>query len=114
MKQIQQITDYPLQKQTISLPDGTTFQITLYFVTRQQGWFVKELSYGSFVLNNIRVVCTPNMLHQFKNQLPFGIACFTDDNREPMLQQDFSSGSAKLFLLTKAEVEFYEDYLSGS
>lgn len=114
MQKIQQITDYPLLKQTISLPDGTTFQITLYYVTRQNGWFIRELSYGNFVLRNIRVVSSPNILHQWKNQLPFGIACFTVDNREPMFQEDFLSSASEMFLLTKDEVEAYGDYLSGT
>jgi len=113
MKQIQQITDYANQKQTISLPDGTTFQLTLYYVTRQNGWFIKELSYGDFILKNVRVVSSPNLLYQNRNQIPFGIACFTENNREPMFQEDFLSGASQLFLLTSDEVKAYGDYLSG-
>jgi hypothetical protein len=110
---IQQITSDPLQKQTLILPDGTSLSLTINFVPMQYGWFITSLVYGSFVLNGLRITNSPNMLHQFKNQIPFGLACFSSENREPTQQQDFSSGASNLYILSAAEVAQYAGLLQS-
>ena len=112
MNQIQQVNSYPNQTQTVVLPDGTSFNITLYYVDLQQGWFISNLTYGAFVLSGWRVFASPNMLHQFRNQIPFGLACYMTEPREPMLQTDFTNNIAQLFLLSMAEVEQFTAFLT--
>lgn len=104
---VQQITDDSYQTQQLILPDGTDLQLTIRFVPMQYGWFITELSYPTtgFVLNGLRITNYPNMLQQWKNILPFGLGCFSTDDREPSQQQDFSSGASKLYILTSDEVE---------
>ena len=111
---IQTITNDPQQKQTWVLQDGTAIAVQLEFKPMQFGWFINSLTYGNFSLNGYRVVNSPNMLYQFKNQIPFGLACFTTGNREPNQQQDFSSGNSVLYILSAAEVDQYTEFLSGS
>lgn len=113
MFRIEKITTDPLQTQSLQLPDGTKINLTLYFVPMQYGWFIKELKYGDFVLNNLRITNGANILRQYKNQIPFGLGCVSDNDREPSQQQDFSSEASKLYILDAADVELYEDYLSG-
>lgn len=113
MQIIQQVTSDYLQQQNISLPDGTTFFMELRFVPMQSGWFFNTIVYESFVLNGYRVCNSPNMLHQFKNQIPFGIACLSNEEREPSLQEDFSSGNSVLYLLNEEEVAQYTEFLVG-
>lgn len=113
MKLIQQITSDPLQQQSLILDDGTAVKIQLYFRPMQFGWFINELSYGDFLLQGLRITNNPNMLHQWRNKLPFGLACYTTGNREPTQQEDFSSATAKLYLLTAEEVEAYTEYLEN-
>ncbi len=113
MLRIQRVTDAPLQAQTLVLEDGTAFSITLYYRPIQRGWFVNELIYGSFTLYGLRIVNSPNMLQQWRNKLPFGLACFTDGNREPTLIQDFQSEAAKLYVLTSDEVAEFAEYLTS-
>lgn len=113
MNIIQQITSAPFQQQVLILPDGTSMSMTLYFMPMQQGWFITNLTYKDFVINGLRITVSPNMLNQFRNQIPFGLACFSVDNREPSLQQDFSSGNASLYILTSDEVSEYARLLSG-
>lgn len=113
MYRIQQITSDALQKQTLVLPDGTTLELTIYFVQMQYGWFITNLAYGNFVLNNLRITNSPNMLHQFRNKIPFGLACFSTNDREPSQQEDFSSNASILYILSADEVAQYGDYLSG-
>lgn len=109
---IQRVTANPLQAQTLILEDGSAVYFELYFRPLQQGWFFNTIIHRDFVLNGVRVVNSPNILHQFKNQIPFGIGCFSIANREPSLQQDFLSGASKLYILTESEVEAYSEFLA--
>jgi len=102
---IQQITSYPYQTQTLILPNGNSLTLTIRFAPMQYGWFITNLTYFDFVLNGMRICNSPNMLYQFKNNLPFGLACYSTQNREPSLQQDFSSGASSLYILNADEVE---------
>lgn len=112
MNKINQVTNDTRQRQTVPLDDGSTFEIAIYFMPMQYGWFIEELIYGDFKITCMRIVNSPNILHQFKNQLPFGLACISNEDREPALQDDFSSGASSLFVLSSTEVKEYEDYLS--
>jgi len=110
---IQQVTSDTLQKQTIVLEDGSSFTITLYFMPLQYGWFIQELVYGDFILRGVRVSNSPNILRQWKNKIPFGLACISKGKREPYFIDDFSSANSSLYVLTESEVQAYEDYLSA-
>lgn len=108
---IQQVTAYPLQSQNLTLPDGTLVSFTLYFVPMQYGWFITNLTYGSFILNGLRVSNSPNMLLQYQNQIPFGIACYSQNNREPSQQEDFATGASQLYLLDQEDCQEFFNYL---
>lgn len=111
MLKIQQVTSDARQTQNLILPDGSLLGFSLYFSLQQAGWFA-SLTYGDFVLNGMRVVVSPNMLRQYQNLLPFGLACFsTTQKREPTQQQDFSSGAFELAVLTDEETVAFEQYL---
>lgn len=79
------------------------------------GWFFTSLNWNNsqWVENGRRVVTHPNMLRQYQNIIPFGLACLTVNNREPTQIQDFASGASGLYLLSSAEVEEFEDLLSA-
>ena len=111
MNLIGQVTANPLQKQTLVLDDGSSFTMTIYFVPLQNGWFITELTYNTFILRGLRITNSVNMLNQWRNIIPFGLACISTANREPSLQQDFSSGASQLFILSKAETDEYAEYL---
>lgn len=113
MFQVQNISGDAKQKQTLVLPDGTTISFTISYVPLQLGWFILNLTYRGFVLNGLRITNSPNMLYQFRNQIPFGLACFSPSQREPYLQEDFVSGASLLYVLTEEEVNEYAEYLSG-
>lgn len=113
MLRVNGITDSPKQKSAIILADGTTITLILEYKPLQIGWFITQMIYEGFEINNVRVVTSPNMLHQFKNQIPFGIGVFVQDNQEPTLQSDFSGSRAQLFVLSREEVIQYGEFLSG-
>lgn len=110
---IQQVTSDSLQQQTFVLPDGSSVLMQFYFVPMQYSWFITELVYQDFILNGLRIVVSPNMLLQYRNQIPFGLACYTTLNREPSLQQDFSSGAFQLYFLDSTEVQTVTQLLTG-
>jgi hypothetical protein len=117
MYQIQQVTNAPLQKQTLVLPDGTFLSMSTYFRPMQFGWFIKELSYAltsrDFILRELRICNSPNMLHQWRNILPFGLGCFSSQDREPTQQDDFISGANTLYILTAEEVAEFAGLLQN-
>lgn len=110
---IQQITDDPFQQQTLILPDGSSLSLTISFIPMQYGWFITSLAYQTFVLQGLRICNSPNMLYQFQNQIPFGLACFSTQNREPSQQEDFSSGASLLYILSAAEVAEYTELIQN-
>lgn len=113
MLQIQGITDYPNQKRQLVLPDGTSMIMTMYFVPQQYGWFIRSLTYGNFTLQGLRITNQPNMLRQWRELIPFGLACFSKADREPSQAQDFQTGDSNLYLLTSDEVAQYEALLDA-
>lgn len=109
------ITDAPLQTLNLVLPNGNTASMTLYFVPMQLSWVMTNLTYGTFVLNGYKIVNSPNLLLQFQNIIPFGMACFSTNNRDPQLQEDFSSGASVLYILDQSEVaSFYASLQAGT
>lgn len=112
MNKILEISNDPLQIKNITLQDGSTLILTLYFVPMQLGWFINDLTYGTFKLTGMRIRVGYNMLHQYRNKIPFGIACFNSLNVEPFSINDFSSGNTELYILNSTEVARYTSYLS--
>lgn len=109
---IQQITTSPSQELSLILYNGNILTLTLYYSNQQQGWFFNNITYGTFILNGTRITVSPNMLNQYRNQIPFGIGCFTTLLREPTQQQDFSSNNFNLYILDQTEIDEYATLLS--
>jgi hypothetical protein len=110
---ISNISSDAQQSQTLTLPDGSTLTMQLYYNVSQIGWFM-TLSWGSFQLKNFRICNSPNMLNQYRNQLNFGLLCLTVDPREPTQILDFSTGVSQLYILDASEVDEYQVLLQGS
>lgn len=113
MFQIQNLTTDPKQKQNIVLPDGTQIILEIAFVPMQLGWFIRELTHVDFSISGIRICNSPDILYQYRNQIPFGLACFSPiTKREPTQQEDFVSESSTLYILTQEEVAEYTNLLN--
>ncbi|HVN66749.1 MAG TPA: hypothetical protein VMT55_00125 [Candidatus Sulfotelmatobacter sp.] len=115
MLQITGITQDPAQQMTVSMPDGTKLLLGLQFWDQNYGWYFTGLNWnnGQWIENGRRVVSHPNMLRNYRFQIPFGIACFTIGDREPTQIQDFASGASSLYILTAAEVLDVEKFIQG-
>lgn len=112
---IQNITSNPTQTQTLILPNGQQANLTISYFAQQYAWFILSLTYASanFTLQGMQITANPNMLHQWRNSLPFGLGCFVTGNREPTQIQDFSAGAANLYILSAAEVAAYATHLTA-
>jgi len=109
---ISEITNEPAQEHTFNIPGRERAVFTIVFRPEQFGWFY-SLNWGSFVLNNSRIVFSQNLLRQFKNIIPFGIAVTTNNKLDPLTIDAFSSGVAQLYLLSADEVEDLEETYYG-
>ena len=100
-------TDSPRQTTTLPLEEGDRATLYLEYRPQQLGWFF-DLQYGEFLAQGQRLVAGPNILHQFQEQVPFGLSVLTSDLLDPSGQDDFASRKAVIILLDRADVEDIE------
>lgn len=112
MNRIESINSNPRQNLAVVLDDGSKITLTIHYSTNQRGWYY-EISYGDKILNNRRIVTSPNMLRQFRNILPFGLACSTKDGYEPVFIDDFNNERASLYILNEEDVISVEEFLTS-
>ena len=86
--------------------------MNLVYKPLQIGWFC-SVTYLDFKVTNLRVGNSLNILTQFKNLIPFGLACFTNQGQDPLFQQDFLAGNATLCLLDAADVAAVGAYIGS-
>jgi hypothetical protein len=98
MKLIDAISEDANQNMVVSIDGGGKAVVDLAFKSSQQGWFM-SVTFGSFAIKNRRIVTGPNILRAFRNIIPFGFACITDDGNEPVTLDSFSTGKAKFYIL---------------
>lgn len=110
--QLNNLTNFANQTTTLQLPDGTTANLTLIFNATAERWVV-NLVYGDLTINGLGLCCSPNSLRQWKNILPFGLACTTNDQTDPFTIDDFSEERVRLFLLDEDEVALMETQIFG-
>lgn len=112
MRQISKLTNNGRQSTNIVGENGEVIPFSLTFMPTQNCWYF-NIAYApqEFAANGLLLTNSPNILHQFKNLIPFGIACITTDGYEPQFLNDFIDGRVTMFLLTEAEVlEVEETY----
>jgi hypothetical protein len=81
---------------------------------QQLVWYIEQLIYGDVTIQGMRISTNLNILRQFKNLVPFGMACLTADDNDPTQQQDFSSGYANLYILDPTDVLAVEATINGN
>lgn len=112
-----------LQKTRITTEDGYIFTLTLVYYDQQQNWFY-SLNYiaedeTEFAINGIRLT-VGNVLINYRNQIPFGLWCTSEDGGDPSFDTDFTpedpndqfSARIKIYSLTKTEMDTINDQLS--
>jgi len=112
MNLLNEITDDPKQKMTVVTPQGDEFDFYLEFRETQGLWFC-NIAFKDTVINGLGLVCGANILRQWKNILPFGLAVGSSDVGDPYYIDDFVNGRIQVFVLTEAEVKATEEEYYG-
>lgn len=107
MFQLTQLRNEPRQKFDMILDSETRITFTFEYVENQLGWFF-GFKYNNQEYKNIKLTTSYNILRAYRNWLPFGLRCDTADDEEPMDIDDFRTGYANVYLLTKEDVEAIE------
>lgn len=102
-----QITDKGKQKYTIVVDDGSVFEFYLRYLPTQESW-VFDIIYNNFSVYNLLLTNSINCLHAYKNLLPFGIMCFSNDGGDPQNIDDFTTGRCKIYVMNQADLNDLE------
>jgi hypothetical protein len=111
MNTINGLTAQPYQQFSFDTGNGTIASCSMRYSLQQYIWFFSMI-YGSLQLNGIALVNSANLLRQWKNVIPFGLAVLSQANRDPSQLEDFSSEFTTLNILSATEIQGYETYLS--
>lgn len=107
MRLIDRLTDAGNQQSILTGNPGQRIILNTRFLPTQQLW-VADIFYNEFTLYGITILNAANMLRGYRNLIPFGIMCSTDDGQDPYTLDAFSTGYARLYLLTADEVTAIE------
>lgn len=107
MKLINSLTDAADQQVTIILDDGSILQLEFNFRAGVQRWFL-DVSHSLLTLKGFGLTQGPNILRQWRNLVPFGIAIQAVDLIDPIQNTDFQSGRVSCYILNAAEVQQVE------
>ena len=91
--------------------NGETLTLDIRYNTSTRAWFA-DVIFGSFVLNNVCLIYTLNLLRQYLNIIDFGIAIFSSDGSDPFLINDFATNRVQIGILTPSEVAQVETTFS--
>lgn len=97
------ISSQPKQQLTLVLEDGSQVSVYLEYRPQQLGWFA-NFSWGDWIVNGLRLVSTPNLLHSWFKLIPFGLAITTAQEADPLNPTSFASGLSTMVVLNAAEV----------
>lgn len=112
MYQLTQLGNDPKQEIEMLLDDGSRVRFYFEYKANQLGWFF-GFQYQDINYQNIRLTTSYNILRAYRNYLPFGLRCDTPDMEEPIDLDDFISGYATVYLLTKQDVQTIEGNYYG-
>jgi len=90
------------QKFKYPIQGSPTVSVSIEFRENQSSWFL-SLTWGSFTINNDRIAVSNNLLDQFKNILPFGIAVYGPGDIDPFSLDAWTKGWT-FNMLTSSEI----------
>lgn len=102
MQEVQNLTNDASQTVNLVLDDSSILNLSLYFKQSINSW-IFDLKRNDFYLYGQRLVCSPNLLRQFKNIIPFGLSIISNDNLDPCLLSDFVNNGTNISTQTFQE-----------
>lgn len=114
-RQITNLTNFADQLTQLQLPDGSLATFELIYQGATERW-IMNVSYLTtpVTINGVGVCCYPNLLRQWREIIPFGIACVTADQTDPFDINDFASGRAAVYLLDETDIRAIESTVFGT
>ena len=106
MYRVNSLASEPKQEIVMQI-DNLRIPFYFEYKSNQLGWFF-GFEYNGQKYQNIRLTTSYNILRAYRTWLPFGVACITIDGLEPMDLDDFATGYASVFILTKSDVNTVE------
>lgn len=113
MNQINTLSDDADQQVYYALPDGTVATLQFTYRSAIQRWSL-DLSYGTVTLKGFNLCVHPNILRQWRNLIPFGMAIVSTDGQDPVAINDFLTGRITVFMLLQEEVAEVETQVLGA
>lgn len=107
MIQITKLTNASKQQLVVIGEDGELVTMNLVYSSTQEAWNI-SFEYDGITINGMQLTVSPNILHNYKNILPFGIVCTSTDGQEPKYIEDFQDERVELFMVSLAEREQIE------
>ena len=107
MLYLNHLTNDPQQQANLTGLPGSQIVLTLRFMPRIQRWIMGVVWNGKSI-QGIGVTTSLNMLRQYRNIIPFGIACVADSGLDPYTVNDFQNQAANLYLLDSDDVAAIE------
>lgn len=108
MQLLDNINDAADQLMTVPLPDGSSAQLEFFYRPGTQRWTL-DISHPLLTMKGFNLSLGPNILRQWRNLIPFGIAITSNNGLDPMQATDFLDGTCKLYILSAAEVILIEE-----
>ena len=115
MNQINVLDNGADQIVNVILGDGSTAAIEFVFLPRIQRWAfnVQHPALPTGKLNGLILCCHPNIIRQWRNILPFGLAVASVDGIDPFNIDDFSASRVSVYTLSAEEVLEVENQFFG-
>jgi hypothetical protein len=107
MQRIDTLTDAADQVVTLALPDKSLLTLELIYRPRIKRWTF-DLAHPLLVLNGLNLCVSLNLLRAWRNLIPFGLGCATNDGGDVCFIDDFATGRASLYGLSADEVKLAE------
>lgn len=107
MKLLDQLDGTPKQQYNLAGENGELIGFFLYYMPTVQLWAC-DISYKDFITKGIIVTVSSNLLHNYANLLPFGLACTSADGLDPYYLTDFAEGRIKIYLLNTLDLAAVE------
>src|SRR4051812_11454805 len=98
MQKLNNLTDAADQLMTVTLDDGSTLQLELFYRPGIQRWTV-DIIHPLLNMKGFNLALGPNILRQWRNLIPFGIAVDTVTGLDPMNAEDFAQGNNSIYIL---------------
>lgn len=103
MTQVDNLTEFSDQVASLIIADGSVATVRFKFDAATERWRI-DVAHEEHIFNGVGLCCHPNILRQWRNVIPFGLSCITSDQTDPFTFSDLSTGRAKIYLLSEADV----------